>query len=33
MWWDNREIYVMKADGSSVKRLTFNRVWDSHPQW
>ena len=33
IWWDNREIYLMKADGSNVQRLTFNKTWDSHPQW
>jgi len=32
-WRDNREIYIMNADGSNVQRLTFNEVWDSHPQW
>jgi len=30
---DNREIYVMNANGSNVQRLTYNGVWDSHPQW
>ena len=25
------EIYVMDADGSNVKRLTFNNVFDGHP--
>ena len=32
-WSDNMEIYVMDADGSNVKRLTFNTVWDAHPDW
>lgn len=27
------EIYVMDADGSNVKRLTFNNVFDGHPDW
>jgi len=27
------EIYVMDADGSNVKRLTFNNVQDGHPDW
>ncbi len=32
--WDERmEIYVMEADGSNVRRLTFNKAWDGHPAW
>jgi len=27
------EIYVMDADGSRVRRLTFNTSPDSHPDW
>lgn len=27
------EIYVMDADGSNAKRLTFNNVYDGHPDW
>lgn len=27
------EIYIMDADGSNVRRLTFNRVFDGHPDW
>lgn len=27
------ELYVMSADGSSVRRLTHNGVWDLEPDW
>ena len=27
------EIYVMDADGSNVRRLTFNDHFDAHPDW
>ena len=27
------EIYVMDADGSNVRRLTFNDKFDGHPDW
>ena len=27
------EIYVMDADGTNVKKLTSNTVWDSNPAW
>lgn len=27
------EIYVVNADGSGLRRLTDNRVFDSDPQW
>ena len=27
------EIYVMKADGSNVRRLTFKEGFDGHPDW
>ena len=27
------EIYVMDDDGSNVKRLTHNNVYDAHPRW
>lgn len=30
---DNFEMYVMDADGSNVRRLTFNQAWDGHPYW
>ena len=29
----NREIYVMGADGGSVRRLTDHPAWDGHPYW
>ncbi len=29
----NFEIYVMNADGTNPRRLTFNRVWDNRPAW
>ena len=29
----NREIYVMNADGSGVKRLTHNRIAEASPAW
>jgi len=32
-WMDNREIYVMDADGSNVQRLTFNNAYDGHHAW
>ena len=32
-WGPNLEIYVMNADGSQTRRLTFNRVFDAHPDW
>ncbi len=30
---DDFEIYVMDADGTNVRRLTFNKHFDSHPAW
>jgi TolB protein len=27
------EIYVMRADGSGLRRLTRNDVWDLEPVW
>jgi len=27
------EIYVMDADGSNVRQLTFNDHFDAHPDW
>ncbi len=30
---DNFEIYLMDADVSNVRRLTFNQAWDGHPNW
>ncbi len=27
------EIYVMNADGSQVRRLTSNMMFDGHPDW
>ena len=27
------EIYVMDADGSNIRRLTFNKAFDAHPDW
>lgn len=27
------EIYTMDADGSNVRRLTFNEHRDNHPDW
>lgn len=32
-WYHAFEIYVMNADGSDPKRLTFNQKWDGHPDW
>jgi TolB protein len=32
-WGPNLEIYVMNADGSQTRRLTFNKVFDAHPDW
>lgn len=29
----NREIYVMRADGTGVRRLTAHPAWDGHPYW
>jgi Tol biopolymer transport system component len=29
----NWEIYVMRADGSNLKRLTFDAAWDTCPTW
>lgn len=29
----NNEIYVMKADGSGVRRVTTNTAWDNQPSW
>jgi TolB protein len=31
--YNELEIYVMDADGSNVKRLTFNDKFDAHPKW
>lgn len=30
---ENYEIYVMRDDGSDVRRLTDNTSWDWHPDW
>jgi Tol biopolymer transport system component len=30
---NNLEIYTMNADGSQVRRLTFNNVEDNYPSW
>jgi Tol biopolymer transport system component len=30
---ENPEIYVINADGTGLKRLTNNRVWDQVPLW
>jgi TolB protein len=30
---DRTEIYVVRPDGSDVRRLTSNRVFDGHPVW
>jgi TolB protein len=27
------ELYVMRADGSDVRRLTRNEFFDAHPDW
>ena len=32
-WRKNKEIYVIEADGSNLRRLTFNEVLDTHPDW
>jgi len=32
-WSASREIYVMDADGSNVRRLTFNEAYDRHHDW
>jgi len=32
-WGPNLEIYVMNWDGSRTRRLTFNKVFDAHPDW
>ena len=29
----NRDIYVMNADGSGLRRLTHNRAYDAEPAW
>ncbi len=29
----DREIYVMNAGGGNVRQLTFNSVFDIHPDW
>jgi TolB protein len=31
--WNEVEIYVMKADGTNVRRLTNNKHFDAHPDW
>ena len=31
--FENFELYLMDADGSNVKRLTFNKKFDGHPNW
>jgi Tol biopolymer transport system component len=30
---ENYEIYVMEADGASLRRLTQEEAWDWHPDW
>jgi TolB protein len=30
---DNMEIYVIKADGSNLQRITSNQWMDAHPDW
>lgn len=32
-WQTNREIYVINADGSGIRRLTFNDARDYRPEW
>ncbi len=32
-WSENMEIYAMDANGSNVRRLTFNKAWDAHGVW
>lgn len=29
----NREIYIMRADGTGARRLTSHPAWDGHPYW
>ena len=29
----DREIYVMNADGTNVRQLTHNTLWDEGPAW
>ena len=31
--WDNRDIYVMNADGTNLINLTNHPAWDSSPAW
>lgn len=31
--WRGMEIYVMRADGSDIRRVTRNAVFDGHPAW
>ena len=31
--WGTYEIYIMDADGSNIRRLTFNDKFDGHPDW
>lgn len=31
--WDSTELYVMRRDGSGIRRLTTNRLPDNHPHW
>lgn len=32
-WLESRDIYVMNADGSNVRRLTFTKGHNAHPDW
>jgi len=32
-WPRSAELYVMDADGSNARRLTFNKAFDAHPDW
>lgn len=32
-WRSNLEIFVIDADGSNLRRVTFNQSMDAHPDW
>ena len=32
-WRGNTEIFVIDADGSNLRRITFNQWMDAHPDW